>query len=134
MLYTNSDGGARGNPGPGAIGVVIRKEGKILKTYSKKVGKVTNNIAEYLALIKALELALKHSKEVTCILDSELIVKQLNGEYRVKNLKLKELFEKVKKLGKKFRKVNYKHVSRWHKFQQLADELLNKELDGKNYK
>jgi len=129
MLYTNSDGGARGNPGPGAIGVLIRKNNKIIKTYSKKVGKVTNNVAEYLALIKALELALKYEKEVTCILDSELIVKQLNNEYKVKNVKLKTLFEKVKKLGKKFRKVSYKHVSRWDKFQRIADRLLNKELD-----
>ena len=129
MLYTNSDGGARGNPGPGAIGVLIRRNNKVIKTYSEKVGRATNNIAEYLALIKALELALKYGKEVTCILDSELIVKQLNGEYRVKNLKLKDLFEKVKNLEKGFRKISYKHVSRWNKFQIIADSLLNKELD-----
>lgn len=129
MLYTNSDGGARGNPGPGAIGILIRKDNKIIKTYSKKVGRVTNNIAEYLALIKALELAFKHGEEVNCILDSELIVKQLKGEYRVKNIKLKDLFGKVRKLEQRFRKVNYKHVSRWDKFQQLADSLLNKELN-----
>jgi ribonuclease HI len=130
MIYTNSDGGARGNPGPGAIGLLIRKDNKVIKTFSKEVGRVTNNIAEYLALIKALELASKYGKEVVCILDSELIVRQLNGKYKVKNVKLKPLFEKVKKLEKEFKSVNYKHVSRWNKFQKIADKLLNKELDN----
>ena len=78
MIYTNSDGGARGNPGPGAIGVLIREDGKILAKYSAFIGKnVTNNIAEYEALIKALEMASKYTKdEVTCVVDSELIYKQ----------------------------------------------------------
>ena len=136
MIYTNSDGGARGNPGPGAIGIIIRKDGEILTKYSANIGKfVTNNIAEYEALIKALELALKYTKgEVTCILDSELIVKQLLGEYRVRNVKLLELFLKVQKLQENFNKIIYKHVSRWDKFQQIADELLNDELDKAGYK
>ncbi len=131
MIYTNSDGGARGNPGPGAIGVIVRKDGEILTKYSAKIGKfVTNNVAEYEALIKALELASKYTKkEITCFLDSELVVKQLLGEYRVKNKKLLELFLKVQKLQEKFEKIIYKHVSRWDNFQQIADELLNKELD-----
>ena len=133
MIYTNSDGGARGNPGPGAIGIIVRKDGKILTKYSSKIGKfVTNNIAEYEALIKALELASKHTKnELTCILDSELVVKQLLGEYRVKNPKLLELFLKVQKLQENFNKIRYLHVSRWNKFQQIADELVNEELDKK---
>ncbi|MCK5043619.1 ribonuclease HI family protein [Candidatus Pacearchaeota archaeon] len=133
MIYTNSDGGARGNPGPGAIGVIVRKDGEILTKYSKKIGKfVTNNVAEYEALIKALELASNYTKkELTCILDSELVVKQLLGEYRVKNEKLLELFLKVQKLQERFDKIIYKHVSRWDKFQVIADELLNKELDNK---
>jgi len=63
MIYTNSDGGSRGNPGPGAIGVLIRNNDNILEMYSEKIGKVTNNVAEYKALIKALELASKHAKE-----------------------------------------------------------------------
>ncbi len=131
MIFTNSDGGARGNPGPGAIGVIVRKNGEILTKYSAKIGKfVTNNVAEYEALIKALELASKHTdKEVTCFLDSELVVKQLLGKYRVKNPKLLELFLKVQKLQEKFEKIIYRHVSRWDKFQQIADELLNEELD-----
>jgi len=65
IIYTNSDGGARGNPGPGAIGIIVRKDGKILTKYSSKIGEfVTNNTAEYEALIKALELALKISDQI----------------------------------------------------------------------
>lgn len=135
MIYTNSDGGARGNPGPGAIGIIVRKDGRILTKYSKFIGRnVTNNIAEYEALIKALELASKHTKEITCILDSELIVKQLLGEYRVRNPKLLPLFLKVQKLIDKFKKVKFKYTSREDKFQRIVDELLNEELDKEGYK
>ncbi|MEK6906887.1 MAG: ribonuclease HI family protein [Nanoarchaeota archaeon] len=136
MIFTNSDGGARGNPGPGAIGVIIRKDNEILIKYSAKIGNfVTNNIAEYESLIKALELASKITKdEITCILDSELIVKQLLGEYRVTNQKLLELFLKVQKLQENFNKITYKHSSRWDDFQQICDELLNDELDRAGHK
>ena len=131
MIYTNSDGGARGNPGPGAIGVIVRDDEKILTKYSAKIGKlVTNNVAEYEALIKALELASKFTdKEITCLLDSELVVKQLLGEYRVRNKRLLLLFLKVQKLQENFEKIKYKHVSRWDKYQRVVDELLNAELD-----
>ncbi len=130
MIQTNSDGGSRGNPGPGAIGVIIRKDGKIIKEHCAKIGKCTNNIAEYTALIKALELASKYTKkEITCYLDSELVVKQLLGKYRVKNEKLRELFCKVQQLQEKFEKIKYIHVSRWDSFQKIADKLVNKELD-----
>lgn len=132
MIYTNSDGGARGNPGPGAIGVIVRKDNQILKKYSAKIGRATNNVAEYKALIKALELALKYTKtELTCILDSELVTRQLTGKYRVKNPQLKKLFSKAKKLEKKFKKVKYRQVSRWNKFQRIPDSLLNEELGEK---
>ncbi len=133
MISTNSDGGARGNPGPGAIGVIVRRDGEILTKYSAKIGKfVTNNIAEYEALIKALELASSYTKdELTCYLDSELVVKQLLGEYRVRNPKLLELFLRVQKFQENFEKIIYKHVSRLDKFQQIVDELLNEELDRK---
>ena len=135
MIYTNSDGGARGNPGPGAIGVVIRKDGQILMKYSGFIGNmVTNNTAEYESLIKALELALKFGKEVTCILDSELVIKQLLGEYKVKNPNLLNLFLKVQKIQDKFDKVKYLYVSRWDKFQQMADELVNLELDKRGFR
>jgi len=135
MIYTNSDGGARGNPGPGAIGVVVRENGKILVKYSSMIGSfVTNNIAEYEGLIKALQLASKHTKEVTCILDSELVVKQLLGEYKVRNPRLMELFLKVQKEQEHFKIVRYKYVSREDKFQQIADELLNEELEKHGFK
>ncbi len=139
MIYTNSDGGARGNPGPGAIGVLVRKDGEILTKYSAKIGNyVTNNIAEYEALIKALELASKYTdEEVTCILDSELVVNQLLGKYRVLNPKLIPLFLKVQTLQEKFKKVIYTHTNRENKFQVIVDELLNEELDrefGKRYR
>jgi len=132
MIYTNSDGGARGNPGPGAIGVIVRKDGEILNQYSAKIGKfITNNVAEYEALIKALELASKFTDDVTCILDSELVVKQLLGEYKVRNPNLMPLFLKVQKLQENFKTVKYQHVRRDDKFQVLADELVNEELDKK---
>jgi len=136
MIYTNSDGGARGNPGPGAIGVVVRKDGEILMKYSKFLGqRVTNNVAEYEALIKALELASKFTKdEVTCILDSELVVKQLLGQYKVKNETLRNLFCKVQKLQDNFKKIRYLHVSRFNKFQQIADEILNDELNKRGFR
>ena len=135
MIYTNSDGGARGNPGPGAIGIVIRKSGQILMKYSEFIGKnVTNNTAEYESLIKALELALKFGKEITCILDSELVVKQLLGEYKVKNPNLLKLFQRVQKIQDKFDKVKYLHASRWDKFQKIADELVNEELDNRGFR
>ncbi|MBS3094400.1 ribonuclease HI family protein [Candidatus Pacearchaeota archaeon] len=135
MIYTNSDGGCRGNPGVGAIGVLVRKDGEILTKFSKKIGNyVTNNIAEYEALIKALELASTYTNdELTCFLDSELIVKQLLGEYRVKDPKLLPLFLKVQKLQENFKSIQYKHVSRWDKFQQIVDEILNEELDKLGY-
>ncbi len=131
MIYTNSDGGARGNPGPGAIGIIIRRDDEILTKYSQFIGRnVTNNIAEYEALIKALELASKFTKdEVTCVLDSELIVKQLLGKYKVKNTRLLELFLKVQQLQENFKSIKYQHVSRWNKYQQIADEIVNEELD-----
>ncbi|VVB83698.1 Ribonuclease HI [uncultured archaeon] len=131
MIYTNSDGGARGNPGAGAIGVLVREDEKILTKYSTKIGKfVTNNIAEYEALIKALELASKFTNdELICILDSELVVNQLLGKYKVRNPHLLPLFLKVQKLQENFKKIKYQHVGREDKFQVLADELLNNELD-----
>ncbi len=130
MIYTNSDGGSRGNPGPGAIGIIVRDRDKVLTKYSAKIGKVTNNIAEYQALIKAMELASKYTKgELTCFLDSELIVKQLLGEYNVRNPKLRELFYKVQELQENFQKIRYIHVSRWNKYQRVVDGLLNDELN-----
>ncbi|MDE1848933.1 MAG: ribonuclease HI family protein [Nanoarchaeota archaeon] len=130
MIFTNSDGGSRGNPGPAAIGIIIRKDEEILTKHSEIINDCTNNVAEYKALIKALEMALKFTTdEVTCVLDSELLVKQLLGEYQVKSKNLIPLFMQVQKLQDRFNKIKYVHVSRWDKFQKVVDHLLNKELD-----
>ena len=135
MLFTNSDGGSRGNPGPGAIGVIVRDEGTILSKYSGFIGRnVTNNMAEYEALIMALRMGIKHGKKITCVLDSELVVKQLLGKYRVKDKKLLQLFLKVQKLQEEFDEIIYKYVSREDQFQVMADELVNEELDGNGFK
>jgi ribonuclease HI len=133
MIYTNSDGGSRGNPGLGAIGVIVRDGEKILSRYSTKIGKfVTNNVAEYEALIKALEIASKYTKdELVCFLDSELVVKQLLGEYRVRKPELLQLFLRVQKLQENFKSIKYKYISREDKFQIIVDEILNEELDKK---
>jgi ribonuclease HI len=135
MIYTNSDGGCRGNPGPGAAAAVVRQEGEILTKHSKFFGsQVTNNVAEYEGLIMALDLASKVTNdEITCFLDSELIVKQLMGEYRVKNQKLLPLFLKVQKLQDNFNTIKYKHVSREDNFQKIVDEMLNDELNSRGY-
>jgi len=135
MIYTNSDGGSRGNPGPGAVGVIVRREGQIITKYSEFIGeRVTNNEAEYLGLIRAMEIASKITKErITCILDSELVVKQLLGEYRIKHPKLRKLFFHVQKLQEKFKEIRYLHVSRENNFQKIADELLNEELNKRGF-
>ncbi|MEX0932513.1 MAG: ribonuclease HI family protein [Candidatus Pacearchaeota archaeon] len=130
MIYTNSDGGSRGNPGEGAIGALVRKDDSILAMHGERVGRVTNNVAEYIGLIRALQLASTFTKdEVTCILDSELIVKQLLGEYRVKSETLMKLFLKVQELQENFRKIKYIHVRRDNEFQRIVDAILNMELD-----
>ena len=124
-LFT--DGGARGNPGPAAIGIVLKKGDDILVQKAKRIGNATNNQAEYEALILGLHEGQKHTKELKCFLDSELVVKQLNGEYRVRDEKLKPLYEKVKKVVEDFEKVTFHHIPR--EKNKLADLLLNEELD-----
>ncbi|KKS31307.1 hypothetical protein A2380_03005 [candidate division WWE3 bacterium RIFOXYB1_FULL_43_24] len=126
----NTDGGARGNPGPSAIGVVIRNEKKEkifeLGTY---IGKATNNQAEYAALIEGLKAALERKiSHLDCRLDSELIVKQLKGEYRVKNIDLKTLWLTARELASRFKEIEFSHVLRENN--QDADLLVNKALDA----
>lgn len=126
----HTDGGARGNPGPAAIGVVIEENGKIIFQEGRKIGDATNNQAEYqavaLALQKAKELG---GEELEFHLDSELVVRQLNGEYKVKNQDLALQFLKIHNLLQHFKKVAYKHVYREEN--KLADALLNAALDAK---
>lgn len=128
-LTINTDGGARGNPGPAAIGVVIRDaKNKIVFQAGKYIGETTNNQAEYQAVVFALEKAHElGATELEFNLDSELVVKQLNGEYKVKDKNLAEQFLKIWNLQNKFKKVVYRHVYR--EKNKEADELVNKALD-----
>ena len=132
-LLIYSDGGSRGNPGPSAIGfLVCDGKGKVLTRHGEYVGIHTNNQSEYMALIRALENALTYSHgRVHCFLDSELVVKQLNGEYEVRDSNLHTLLLKVKGLEKKFGSVKYSYVPRNIGKLSIADGLVNKALDSK---
>jgi len=123
------DGGARGNPGPSAIGYVIKDEsGKTIFQEGKAIGEATNNQAEYQAVVFALEKAKElGGTELSFNLDSELVVKQLQGEYKVKNQDLAALFMKIWNLQNQFKVVTYQHVYREQN--QEADSLVNKALD-----
>jgi ribonuclease HI len=130
-LYT--DGGSRNNPGPGAIGIVILDPlGNELQTHAEIIGDCTNNRAEYKALIKGLQLAAGHTRsKVNCFLDSELVVKQMTGIYRLKDPTLRDLFQEVKDAERAFREIIYQHVPRTNQYIQKADKLLNDAFDGK---
>jgi ribonuclease HI len=125
-IYT--DGGSRGNPGPSAAGYVIASDGKILEEGGLYLGITTNNQAEYRAAKLALEKAAKYNPfEIEFHLDSELVVKQLNGEYKIKNSELKPVYEDILRLASQFQKVTFTHVRR--EFNQLADAQVNIILD-----
>lgn len=126
-LYT--DGGARGNPGPAAAGAVLENSsGDIIKETGLYLGEITNNQAEYKALILGLKTAISvGASELECILDSQLVVRQLNGDYKVKSANLKPLWNQAKKLEENFEKITYIHVKR-HKNKD-ADRLVNEVLD-----
>ncbi len=126
-IYT--DGASSGNPGPSGIGVVIEFDGRTVEI-SRSIGKGTNNVAEYRALIAGLEKARELSggspKDVEIFSDSELLVRQLNGIYRVKDLNLRRLWEKVNELLKGFRSYRIIHISREENMR--ADELAKRAI------
>ncbi len=126
-LYT--DGCCRGNPGPAGIGVVIKDHRKkILKELSEYIGEATNNIAEYSALIRGLKAAGGlGAEEITVFMDSELVVKQLNGDYRVKDDGMKELFRQTLEILKDFKSFEIKHIDRSKN--KEADKLANKAIN-----
>lgn len=126
-----SDGGSRGNPGPAAIGFLILSEtGQILMVKSRYLGSRTNNQAEYEAIIEALETAVAlQAEEVICHLDSQLVVKQITGEYQVKNAALRKLWKKVQEVKSSFKKASFINVPRTNSQIQKADALVNKALD-----
>ena len=122
------DGGARGNPGPAAIGVVAGQ-----KSYQERIGSATNNVAEYKAAIFALKKAKqllgkeKSKSEVEVRTDSELLYKQLSGQYKIKNKELQPLFIEIWNLQQDFKKVKFVHIAREEN--RLADRLVNQALD-----
>ena len=124
------DGGSRGNPGPAAFAFVIRIEGKPDVEDCATIGTATNNIAEYTALIRALQKATDLGlREIAVFSDSELMVKQMNGEYRVKNADLQDLYAEAQDLRRHFAVATLEHVRR--EKNKRADELCNFALDGK---
>jgi len=126
----STDGGARGNPGPAAYGYVLEADdGHVLAAHGEAIGRATNNVAEYRGLVagmaKAAELGIR---ELEVVSDSELLVKQMLGDYRVKNESLRELWEEANDLERRFAKVRYTAVRRAHN--ELADRLVNEALDA----
>jgi len=123
------DGGARGNPGPAAIGVMIYDaKGQLLRKIGRYIGSRTNNQAEYEAVIRGLKEALSYQPdEIDFYLDSELIVNQLKGIYKIKNQGLKPLYQTSRDLISKFKRVNFHHLKR--KDNQEADRLVNQALN-----
>ena len=126
-LFT--DGGSRGNPGPAAYGFVLEADdGTVLDARGEAIGVATNNVAEYSALVAGLERAAEVGvEELEVVSDSELLVKQMRGEYKVKNRALQELFLDASRLARKIRRVKYTAVRREHN--ELADSLVNEALD-----
>jgi probable phosphoglycerate mutase len=126
----STDGGARGNPGPAAYGYVLEAEnGTVLAAHGETIGTATNNVAEYRALIAGLEKALEVGvDEVEVVSDSELLVKQMRGEYKVKNEALRDLSLQAAGLARQLKSVSYTAVRREHN--ELADRLVNEALDA----
>ncbi len=129
-LTVNVDGGARGNPGPAAIGVVVRGgDGEVVEEVGEKIGEATNNVAEYRALLRGIELAAAHGgTDLELIGDSELVVRQVEGRYKVKNAGIKPLHQEVKRALQSFDSWSVRHVRRAENSD--ADRLVNEALDG----
>ena len=126
----STDGGSRGNPGPAAFGYVLETEdGHVLAAHGEVIGRATNNVAEYRGLVAGLARAAEVGvRELEVVADSELLVKQMRGEYRVKNEALRELWNDAAELERKFKRVRYSAVRRAHN--ELADRLVNEALDA----
>ena len=125
-----TDGGARGNPGPAAFAYVVEAEdGAVLAAHGEAIGRATNNVAEYAALVAGLRHAVELGvTNLELRSDSELLVKQMRGEYRVKNADLKQLFLDASRAAREIGSVTYTHVRREHN--ELADRLVNEALDA----
>ncbi len=125
-----TDGGARGNPGPAAFAYVLETaDGTVLDARGEAIGVATNNVAEYSALVAGLSRAVEAGiRELEVRSDSELMVKQMRGEYRVKNKDLQSLFLDASRAAREIGRVTYTHVRREHN--ELADRLVNEALDS----
>ncbi len=124
----HTDGGARGNPGLAGVGYVLAIEGREPITHAEYIGEYTNNQAEYIALVHGLARAAAEGvRDIVCYLDSELLVKQLIGAYRVKNAQLKQLFVRVQELRRKFDSITFRHIAR--NKNKEADRLVNEAID-----
>lgn len=130
-LITYTDGGARGNPGPAASGIVIKDEGgHTVDAFGEYLGEQTNNFAEYSGLISALKRAKElGATEVECVLDSELVTKQMQGLYKVREPSLQKLFVQAYNASTQFNKVKYRHTLRANN--KEADAQVNKILDSR---
>ena len=130
-LIINTDGGARGNPGPAGIGAIIKTDtGQLVAKISEYLGVATNNQAEYKAILAGITRAKElGAEEIDFYLDSELAVKQLNREYRVRNAELAPLYVKIYNLTLQFKKVTFSHIRR--EFNKEADALANEAMDRK---
>lgn len=128
-LVINTDGASQGNPGPAAIGATIKDEqGRLLASISQRIGQTTNNQAEYKAIIAALEKATSlGAEQVDMHSDSELVVRQINGRYRVKKATLKPLHQKVQRLLSQFESFTITHIPRQQN--KEADSLANMALE-----
>lgn len=128
MFTVNTDGGSRGNPGPSGCAFVVAENGKVIKTGKFFLGKMTNNQAEYIgAMLGLLAAQNMGTKEVHLIMDSELVIRQLQGIYKVKDPELKILHKKVKDILATFQKVQFSSVLR--EKNKLADQLANQAMD-----
>ena len=129
-VVVNVDGGARGNPGPAAIAAVVQAPGgEVLEERGEQIGKATNNVAEYKALLLGIERAAAlGALELELVGDSELVVRQVKGEYKVKDATMRELHAEVKRALEPFESWSIRHVRREHNAE--ADRLVNEVLDG----
>ncbi len=130
-LLVYADGASRGNPGPAALGIVLCDGFEnVIKKHRQSIGRATNNEAEYRALIRALELAAQHTRaKVEVYMDSQLVINQMSGDFKINEARLVKLASRVKERASRFQEVTYDHVPRGHRKIKLADTEANLALD-----
>ncbi len=130
MLSVYSDGGSRGNPGKSAYAIVVVDSGEIIHEHAEFLGVHTNNYAEYRGLIAGISKVLDlKATDVEFVMDSQLVIRQMNGEYKVKNPDMKALYDDAKTLSSMIPNVRFRNVRRSEEFIPRADFLLNQEMD-----